>query len=294
MTKGQRERGLDFGQYGIHSVHMAESTSSFAPHLSSTVVSVDFVRHRNVMLVQADLSPLFVDYYLHMADNGLKYSPQYESLLKRGLIAFTLHCASRPRNEHLAWTISLQQPRLNLFYAGDNEDCQVIGRLFTDNVREAEKNVFYSEVVPKRGAEKRRSVVNFAGAEIFHAAETFYAESEQRLVRYFDLGEDKYALLISHPDCDEPWLKQITSAGVGDLAKQETLTRIESRTYHWFCGCSQQKILGALAPMARADIQDLFGESEMIHVQCPRCAAKHRLTRETMEAYLAQTGQPEK
>ncbi len=269
---------------------MADSSSSFAPHLSSTVVTVDFIRHRNVMLVQADLGPLFVDYYLHMADNGLKFSPEYEALLRRGLITFTLHCASRPRYEHLAWTISLQQPRLNLFFSGDNEDCFVTGRLFTENVRVADKNVFYNELVPKRGVEKRRSVVNFEGADVFRAAETYYAESEQRPVRFFDLGEDKYAMLISHPDCDEPWLKQITSAGVSDVAKQETLARIEQRTYRWHCGCTQQKILGALAPMARAGIQDLFGESEMIQVQCPRCAARHSLTREVMEAYLADTG----
>ena len=79
---------------------------------------------------------------------------------------------------------------------------------------------------------------------------------------------------------------------MSDLAKQETLARIEQRTYFWYCGCSQQKILAALAPMARADIKDLFGESETIHVQCPRCAVKHSLTRETMEAYLVETEQP--
>jgi len=270
---------------------MAESTSSFAPHLSSTVVTVDFIRHRNAMLVQGDLGPLFVDYYLHLADQGLKPLPAHEAMLKRGLVAFTLHCASCPRYEHIAWTISMQQPRLNLFYAGDNEDCLVIGRLFTENIREAEKNVFYNELVPKRGAEKRRSVINFEGSDVFHAVETFYAESEQRTARFFDLGEDKHAMLISHPDCDEAWLRGITSAGVSDLSKQETLARLDTRIYQWHCGCSQQKVLSALAPMARADIHDLFGESETIHVQCPRCAAKHSLTRETMEAFLAQSGQ---
>lgn len=273
---------------------MAESTSSFAPHLSSTVVTVDFVRHRNVMLVQADLGALLVDYYLHLADQGLKPLPAHEALLRRGLAVFTLHCAARPRNEHIAWTISLQQPRLNLFYAGDNEDCQVVGRLFTENIREADRNVFYNELVPKRGAEKRRSVVNFTGADVFHAVETYYAESEQRTARIFDLGDDKFALLISHPDCDTSWLRQITAAGVNDLSKQETLARIETRSYHWHCGCSQQKILGALAPMARTGLQDLFGDSETIQVQCPRCAAKYSLNRETMEAYLAQSGPPGK
>jgi len=30
----------------------------------------------------------------------------------------------------------------------------------------------------------------------------------------------------------------------------------------------------------------LFGDSELIHVQCPRCAAAHAITREAMEAWL--------
>src|SRR5438132_7505770 len=34
-------------------------------------VTVDFVRQRNVMLVQADLGSLLVDYYLHQADHHL-------------------------------------------------------------------------------------------------------------------------------------------------------------------------------------------------------------------------------
>lgn len=255
------------------------------PH--GAVVTLDFVRHRNVLLVRGDLSPVFVDYYLHLADHGLKPEPAHDRLLRQALAAFTLHCASRPQREHLAWTISLQEPRLNLFLAGDNEDCYVVGRLFTENVREQEHNVFYSELMPRRGAEKRRSVVNFAGADIFHAAEAYYAASEQRTARYFDLGDDHFALLISHPDCDEAWLKGVDAAAVKALGEQETLARIERRLYQWRCGCTQRKILAALAPAAHADMEGLFGEGESIRVQCPRCAASHVITREAMEAVLA-------
>jgi molecular chaperone Hsp33 len=250
------------------------------------VVTVDFIRHRNVMLVEADLGPLLVDYYLHLADHRLRHSPEHDVLLKQALVAFTLHGAARPRNEHFSWTVGLQEPRLNLFLAGDNEDCVVAGRLFTENVREAPKNVFYSELMPSRGGEKRRSVVNFDGPDIFNAAETFYAGSEQRPVRYFDLGEDHYAMLLSHPDCDEAWLRRITLADVQKLDATETLARIERRPYRWHCGCKQSRILNALGPAARADFAGLFGDSELIHVQCPRCAASHTITREAMEAWL--------
>jgi len=250
------------------------------------VVTVDFIRQRNVMLVQADLGPLLVDYYLHAADHKLRNSPENDALLKQALVAFTLHGAARPRNEHFSWTIGLQAPRLNLFLAGDNEDCVVAGRLFTENVREAPENVFYSEFMPSRSAEKRRSVVSFEGADIFAAVEAFYAGSEQRLVRYFDLGEDRYALLLSHPDCDEDWLRRLQVDEVRTMDARETLARIERRAYRWHCGCKQSRILNALAPAARADMAGLFGDSELIHVQCPRCAAAHAITREAMEAWL--------
>jgi molecular chaperone Hsp33 len=274
---------LDFRRISIHCESMDEAEKN-EPH--GAELTADFIRHRNVMLVQADLGPLLVDYYLHLADHRLRHSPEHDALLKQALVAFALHGAARPRNEHFSWTIGLQEPRLNLFLAGDNEDCIVAGRLFTENVREAPKNVFYSEMMPSRGAEKRRSVVNFEGADLFRAAEEFYRGSEQRLVRYFDLGEDNYAMLISHPDCDEAWLRGITLQEVRALADTETLARIERRFYRWHCGCKQSRILNALAPAARADFVGLFGNSETIHVQCPRCAASHTITREAMEAWL--------
>jgi molecular chaperone Hsp33 len=263
-----------------------------AEPVAGAEVTIDFVRHRNVLVVRGDLGPLFVDYYLHLADHRLKPAPEHDRLFKDLVAAFALHCASRPRFEHLAWTVGLQDPRLNLFVTGDNEDCTLAGRIFTENVREAAKNVLYSDLMPRRGAEKRRSVVDFEGADLFQAVESYYARSEQRIARYFDLGEDNHAMLVSHPDCDEAWLKGVDLAAVRSLPETETLARIERRAYRWNCGCDQAKILGALAPAAREDFAGLFEGDESIHVQCPRCAAGHVVTREAMEAYLARGAGP--
>lgn len=252
-----------------------------------SVVTVEFVRHRNALLVRADLSALFTDYYLHLADQGLRHPPELDRIFKDALAAFTLFCASRPRQEHLAWTLGLQSPRVNLFLAGDNEDDTVAGRIFTENVREGGRNVFYCDVVPRRGAEKRRSVVAFEGTDALHAAQVFHADSEQRPARYFPLGGDEYALLVAHPDCDLSWFNALGQGEIHTLASRETIPLIERRDYRWECGCNQRRILGALAPAARQDMGDLFGEGESIRVQCPRCAATHVVTREAMEAFLA-------
>jgi molecular chaperone Hsp33 len=278
-----------FGWAALHWRGMSETESSL-PVANGAAVTVSFVRRRNVLLAQADLGPLFVDYYLHLADHGLRPEPTHEGMFKEALTAFVLHCASRPMLEHIAWTINFQQPRLNVFLVGDNEDCAVAGRIFTRHVREAEQGVFHSDVVPRRGAQSQRSVVNFGGGDPWRAAEIFYTESEQRLVRFFPLGEDNYAMLGSHPDCDKAWLRQVDAAGVRELARTETLAVIERRSYRWQCGCNQAKILGAIAPAFRDDPQGMFGDQESIRVQCPRCAAQHVVTREAMEAWVARRG----
>jgi molecular chaperone Hsp33 len=260
-----------------------------ANNVNGTEVTVDFIRHRNALLVRADLGTLFTDYYLHLADHKLRYTPEQDRIFKEGLAAFTLHAASRPLNEHIAWTLNFQEPRLNMFLAADNEDCTVTGRLFTDNVREAPENVFYSDIIPRRGAEPRRSVVNFHGNDVLAAVAGYYARSEQQPVRFFHLGGDTYAMLVAQPDCDLAWFSAVDADGVRDPGAAETVARIQRRNYGWHCGCTQQKILAAIAPAFRADPDGIFGEDESIRVECPRCAALHLLTREAMEAYLAQS-----
>jgi molecular chaperone Hsp33 len=41
-----------------------------------------------------------------------------------------------------------------------------------------------------------------------------------------------------------------------------------------------------LAPTMRQDAGALFGEDEVIEIRCPRCAGRHAVTREAMEAFV--------
>src|SRR5262245_6868758 len=100
---------------------------------AGTEVRTWFVRGRNVLLARGSFTDLYVDYYLHLADQALKPAEAHDSLFKRALAAFTLHAASRPRNELLAWTINIQEPLVNLFLGGDNGTGTVVGRVFTEN-----------------------------------------------------------------------------------------------------------------------------------------------------------------
>lgn len=248
-----------------------------------------FVRGRNALLARANLSDLYVDYYLHLGKHGVRPPEALDTMFKRALAGFVLHCASRPWNEMTAWTINVQEPRVNLFLTGDNETGAVTGRVFEENVKEFPENLFYSDVVRGRQP-KRRSVVLFAGSDPIVGMETFYARSEQRPVRFFQLAEEEFALLCEHPDCDAAWFSSVDADAVRQLLPDsgpETVTLMEKRVCRWHCGCNQDRMLEVLAPVMKNDPEGLFGDSDVITIQCPRCAARHAITREALEAYLA-------
>lgn len=254
------------------------------------VATTEFVRHRNVLLSRARLSDLYLDYYLHLADCGMHVAEEHDRPFKEMLAAFVLHAVSRPRNELIAWTINLQAPRLNLFAAADNELGSIVGRVFLENIKEGDHNLFFCETIRNlRGQydSPRRSTVDFDGPDIFAGVERFYAHSEQRPGRFFDLGEENFVLLSAHPDCDLAWLRTVTLEEVRDIATRETLAPIERRAYRWRCGCSEERIMKVLAPTVRQDPDGLFQGEESIATQCPRCGVLYRISRKALEAWVA-------
>ncbi len=259
-------------------------------------VRTHFVRGRNALVARANLGPLFVDYYLHLADQELRPEPEHDALFKRALAGFVLHCASRPWNEMTAWTINLQAPRLNLFLAGDNENGAVTGRVFTENVKELPENLFFADIVRTQPAghkgesrfPKRRSSVAFTGSDPLGAVEAFYRQSEQRGARYFQLEDETFALVSEHPDCDLAWFSSLTTEAVRTLDEDEELNLMERRIQRWHCGCNQRRMLEVLAPVYQQDAKALFEDDPKIEIRCPRCGARHMVTREAMEAFAAE------
>lgn len=251
-------------------------------------VRTSFVRNRNALVAQADFGDLYVDYYLHLSANHIRVDPERDAIFKRALAAFTLHCCSRPWGELTAWTINFQAPLMNLFLTSDNETGAVTGRIFTEDVKQGPENLFFADVV--RGNQpKRRSTISFDSSDPLRAVEAFYTQSEQRGARYFQLGEETFALVIEHPDCDLAWFNGLTTEAVSALDATETLAPLERRVYRWHCGCNQQRMMEVLAPTMRQDPEVLFGDEAKLEIRCPRCGARHTVTREAMEAFVAQT-----
>lgn len=247
-----------------------------------TGVECRFVRGRNALLCAADFGPMFMDLYLHLGQTGVVLGAGIDEKLKLLLVSLVLHAASRPHAETLAWTMHLEQEQMNIFAVAENPSGHVTGQVFTENVRSTGGNVLHAEVA-EAGGQRRRSSVDFTGTDILRAAEHFYERSEQRLARCFELGGDRFALLVAQPDCDTAWLEAVEVGEVIDLAEDDSRPPMETRYYRFYCGCSLVRVADAVAPALRSDLDGVFGGDEHITVTCPRCGTRHELGRELFD-----------
>jgi molecular chaperone Hsp33 len=245
-----------------------------------------FVRGRNALLTRAEFGELYVDYYLHQGQHGYHHEPAHDELLKQALAAITLHAASRPWSESIAWTIHFQEPLLNIFVSADNRRGTIVGQLFTENVKEEEPQLFLADVVRDRG-EPRRSIVEFTGSDVFRAVEHLYAKSEQRPGRYFQHGPEDFVFISAQPQCDVAWFAELDDRAILTLDQREELSLLEKRSYRWECGCTQERMFPVLASVMKSDPEGLFGDDPVLRISCPRCGARHTITREALEAYVA-------
>jgi len=246
-----------------------------------------FVRERNALAVRGEFSSIYTDYYLHLMQHQIRYEEEQDSIMKDGLAALILHLASRPRNEAIAWTLNWQDPLQNIFLTGSNRLGNATGRLFTEDVREREKNLFFSQITAD-GQEPRQSMIEVDTLDLFRVAETYYQQSEQRLGRYFRHSDEEFVLVSAQPDCDLAWLEKLDNEKIRTLDQDEELSLLETRHYRFDCGCSQERIFPIIAGMSEDSVDSIFGNTEVIPAGCPRCGAKYVITREALEAYVSE------
>jgi len=251
-------------------------------------VTSRYVRGRDALLLTANLAELYVDYYLHWMDLGIKLQSELDELLKDAIAALALHLTARPQRETIAWTVNFKMPLANLFVTGDSLSGTIIGRVFTEDVREGSGNLFYS-TVSRPNEPQHRSIIEFGEGDFLSIAQQLYAQSEQIPARYFRLPEDSFALIVATPGCDIPWLESLNEEAILNIEKTEELGFLETRHFRFLCGCSVGKILPAIESVARKDMDGLFDGEETLQVTCPRCARRYYVSREQMEAFLAKS-----
>ncbi len=246
-----------------------------------TKIESIFVRHRNVLAVRGSFSDIYADYYVHLMENKLKYEPRLDLMLKSALSVLTLHLVARPWRETIAWTVNLRAPRVNLFVTGGSTNEFITGRVFTDDVREPDRNILYSQTLAKE-LEPRTSMIEVEGTKPADWIEQFYEQSEQRPGKCIELPNEEFVLFAAQPDFDEEWFNSIDETIAAEFTEKEETKVLETRQFRFHCGCNTDRILPALAGYKDKADELFMGDSE-VKAQCPRCAVTHIITREQFD-----------
>lgn len=243
----------------------------------TTVESV-FVRHRNALLLRGQFTPVFTGHYLHLMDQGVRLTAGLDAMLKDALALLALHLTARPWAETVAWTGNLRSPRINLFVTGGSTEESLTGRVFTEDVREPDRNFFHAQTTTPAMLEPRRSTMEIEGRDPVAWLGRYYELSEQRPARAYRLDDEWYALVAAQPGCDLEWFAGLDEAAVAGIDGTEETKLLETRRFRYHCGCDLGKILPILGGW-RDRPDALFEGAETIFIQCPRCAARYRVTR---------------
>jgi molecular chaperone Hsp33 len=244
----------------------------------TTIESV-FIRKRNALLLRGQFTPVFTDYYLHLMQHGIRHATELDEMLKDTLAMLTLHLTARPWAETIAWTANLRAPRVNLFVTGGSVSEEITGRIFTEDVREPDRNLFYSQTTAPRMDEARTSMLEVEGRNPLRWVSQFYDQSEQRPARAFRFDDDVFALVAAQPDCDMTWFEALDDEAVAQIDTVEENKLLETRRFRFHCGCTLDKILPVLGGW-RERLDELFEDADTIRIQCPRCAAGYRVSRD--------------
>ncbi len=245
-----------------------------------------YIRQRNALAVRGDFGVLYRDYYLHLMQHGIRYGEDLDAILKEAIAGLTLHLASRPWREAIAWTMSWQSPPFNLFVTGSNRQGNVTGRVFTEDIRPRDSNLFFSQTTAD-GEPSRQSTIEPDSLSMFETVEQYYKQSEQRPARIFRYADEDFVLIAAQPDCDLPWFESLSDSTIRNLDRDEELSLLERRSYVFDCGCDLFKLLPVIDGLSPEAQDEVFGDrtDATVSFTCPRCGAVYGLTREMLEAY---------
>lgn len=251
-----------------------------------TDVRIDshLIRERDALVVYGDFRFLLQDLDLHLLSQGVQHDAFTRHVLADGLTALGLHLSSRPPDEYVGWTVSIQKPLMNLFFTGSLDSGCIVGRAFLEGVEPRQDNTFISQT--NRGfGDAQLSSVSVQSVDLFEMVEEFYRQSEQKEARYFH-EEPAVALLVALPGADLEWIGSVGTREVFSLPGSAQVEHLATRHLSFRCGCDRNKIAGILVGAYGASPETLFSQDAEIEVECPRCAGKITVTREEYDRIL--------
>ncbi len=238
-------------------------------------------REHDVLVTVGDFAPLFAAYLDHVRRWESEPDGLSQTLMRQGLGAAVLHLSTRPRGEAMGWTIHVHQPPTNLFLTADSAEATVTGRVYTEGVKPSDSSRMYVQI-SRHGGPPTQSMVEVHGLDVLEMFEQYYAQSEQTPARFFEVTDEQFVMLLSLPEADPAFVKELTRERALDLL-QADLRPLGETTYTFQCGCNSDRMMEVVRGLFAANPDELFRGESGVEVYCPRCGRRWWVDREAFE-----------
>ena len=234
------------------------------------------LRGRAAVVAHGDFEPLFTALEQHLDRWKLPVDPLGLTMLRQGLATLGLHISSRPRDEVVGVTLSVQNPPVNLFLGADANRGALTGRVYSEGVEEYPENRLFVQTRRRKG-DTSQSVLDVVGLDLPLIFEQLHARSEQFPSRFFDYDDGRFAMVQALPGVDEAWLQALDRVQVEQLFGSGDA--LDERGFLLDCGCDEERMRVAMQGMFENNLEELFQGEEQLEVLCPRCGRSWDLRR---------------
>ena len=234
-----------------------------------------FFDDQSAILAHANIRVLIETYLEHAKTWALPLDGLGEIMMRQALGAAALHLSCRPHDEEVAWTFNFTDPAVNLFVTGGGG--RLAGRYFVRDVQTTENSRLFVET--RRAVGQRfDSAIEVDGLDILRIFEQYYTQSVQTPVRFFEITDEEFAMVMGLPMTDRSWIDDQTRESTIETLNRD-LKPLDTKDFRWECGCSRAKVLDVVQASFAQEPEALFEEEAAVEVDCPRCGRRWVVTR---------------
>jgi len=188
-----------------------------------------------------------------------------------GLVAVSL-----PERESWGWSLSIPGSPVGLFCAIEPEG------MMSGRIIQTEKDNNNAVVQrQKPGSEVTQSSFSLKSSSPIKAAEQYFEESEQNLVRIAVNEKGDGVLIHALPGGN---FEKINSLSDDDLialciymSKNNEIKKLEEVLLFYECRCNDEMILNMITSLPEKQRKDLWAGQEKLEIECPRCSRNFTL-----------------
>lgn len=249
---------------------------------SQSTIRRFLLREQKLIAAVGEFAPLEEAYLAHARRWDMPLDPLGQVMMRQALGGAALQLAIRPREESIGWTINVARPARNIFVTGHSWLGTVSGRLFTEGVDDSQGGRLFVQT-SRRGGEASTSTIAIEGLDVLVFFEQYFRDSVQLPTRFLELSDTRLALVQGLPDADRARLDALDREEVERLITLDPTEELDSKPFRLECGCTPEKVAGALVQFWGERPDELFQGEEGVEAKCPRCGARYWVDRPFFE-----------